>query len=211
MKYRLKDRELQEKLDAISGGDFSKKLQDPAKSEEGFAVAYGDFPEINGLRHLSIFLADEIEEVPEYDPNAWNEWPDVTPPEKVLLRAEILTERYDQNGPEPKGGRPIAKDGMELSPARAEKRDSGPKLHWRTWPDEIPKTGTVILLRVELFGLYYYVAGYLDGVDFVDSAGHPVFRDDPDDEDTVFERRTPDEFQWIPLGDLLGDLLKEGK
>lgn len=106
MKYRLKDRELQEKLDAISGGDFSKKLQDPAKSEEGFAVAYGDFPEINGLRHLSIFLADEIEEVPEYDPNAWNEWPYVTPPEKVLLRAEILTERYDQNGPEPKGGRP---------------------------------------------------------------------------------------------------------
>ena len=106
MKYRLKDRELQEKLDAISGGDFSKRLQDPAKSEKGFAVAYGDFPEINGLRHLSLFLADEIEEVPEYDPNAWNEWPLVTPPEKVLLRAEILTERYDQNGPEPKGGRP---------------------------------------------------------------------------------------------------------
>lgn len=106
MKYRLKDRELQEKLDAISGGDFSKRLQDTAKSEEGFAVAYGDFPEINGLRHLSLFLADEIEEVPEYDPNAWNEWPLVTPPEKVLLRAEILTERYDQNGPEPKDGRP---------------------------------------------------------------------------------------------------------
>lgn len=55
---------------------------------------------------MSLFLADEIEEVPEYDPNAWNEWPLVTPPEKVLLRAEILTERYDQNGPEPKGGRP---------------------------------------------------------------------------------------------------------
>lgn len=101
------------------------------------------------------------------------------------------------------GGRPIAKDGMELSPARAEKRDSGPKLHWRTWPDEIPKTGTVILLRVEQFGLCYYVAGYLDGVDFVDSAGHPVFRDDQDEENTVFERRTPDELHWIPLGDLL--------
>lgn len=75
--------------------------------------------------------------------------------------------------------------------------------HWRTWPNEIPKTGVVVLMRVELFGIYYYVAGYLDGVDFVDSAGHPVFRDDPDDEDTVFERRTPDEFQWIPLGELL--------
>lgn len=89
MKYRLKDRELQEKLDAISGGDFSKRLQDPAKSEEGFAVAYGDFPEINGLRHLSLFLADEIEEVPEYDPKAWNEWPDVEPPEHVLMQVEF--------------------------------------------------------------------------------------------------------------------------
>ena len=90
-KYRLKDRELQEKLDAISGGDFSKRLQDPAKSEKGFAVAYGDFPEINGLRHLSLFLADEIEEVPEYDPNAWNEWPDVEPPEGVDMRVEVLS------------------------------------------------------------------------------------------------------------------------
>lgn len=91
MKYRLKDRELQENLDAISGGDFSKRLQDPAKSEKGFAVAYGDFPEINGLRHLSLFLADEIEEVPEYDPHAWNEWPDVEPPEGVDMRAEVLS------------------------------------------------------------------------------------------------------------------------
>lgn len=104
-KYRLKDRELQEKLDAISGGDFSKRLQDPAKSEKGFAVAYGDFPEINGLRHLSLFLADEIEEVPEYDPNAWNEWPDVEPPEKTLLRIEIITERIGDGTPEPSGGK----------------------------------------------------------------------------------------------------------
>lgn len=113
--------------------------------------------------------------------------------------------------PTDNGGRPISKDGNPLPTDSDAKRNSGPKLHWRTWPNEIPKTGVVILLRVELFGIYYYVAGYLDGVDFVDSAGHPVFRDDPDDEDTVFERRTPDEFQWIPLGDLLGDLLKEGK
>lgn len=89
-KYRLKDRELQETLDAISGGDFSKRLQDPAKSEKGFAVAYGDFPEINGLRHLSLFLADEIEEVPEYDPNKWNPYPEVTPPEYELMRVEFI-------------------------------------------------------------------------------------------------------------------------
>lgn len=90
MKYRLKDRELQENLDAISGGDFSKRLQDPAKSEKGFAVAYGDFPEINGLRHLSLFLADEIEEAPEYDPTRWNVWPNVEPPEDVGMQIEIV-------------------------------------------------------------------------------------------------------------------------
>ena len=113
--------------------------------------------------------------------------------------------------PTDNGGRPISKDGKDLPAASATNRDSVPKPHWRTWPNETPKTGADILMRVDLFGIYYYVAGYLDGVDFVDSAGHPVFRDDPDDEDTVFERRTPDEFQWIPLRDLLGDLLKGDK
>lgn len=105
MKYRLKDREFQEKLDAISGGDFSKRLQDPAKSEEGFAVAYGDFPEINGLRHLSLFLADEIEEVPEYDPKAWNEWPGVEPPRDVPLRLEVREPDEDLDTPEPRFGK----------------------------------------------------------------------------------------------------------
>ena len=90
MKYRLKDRALQKRLDAISGGDFSQRLQDPAKSEKGFAVAYGDFPEINGLRHLSLFLADEIEEAPEYDPTRWNLWPNVEPPEDVGMQIEIV-------------------------------------------------------------------------------------------------------------------------
>lgn len=89
-RYRLKDRALQKQLDAISGGDFSQKLQDPAKSEKGFAVAYGDFPEINGLRHLSLFLADEIEEAPEYDPTRWNVWPNVEPPEDVGMQIEIV-------------------------------------------------------------------------------------------------------------------------
>lgn len=100
MKYRLKDRALQKQLDAISGGDFSQRLQDPAKSEKGFAVAYGDFPEINGLRHLSLFLADEIEEAPEYDPTRWNVWPDVEPPCDVLLRIECYYEddEPDENG-----------------------------------------------------------------------------------------------------------------
>lgn len=105
MRYRLKDRALQAKLDAISGGDFSKKLQDPAKSEKGFAVAYGDFPEIDGLRHLSLFLADEIEEVPEYDPTRWNVWPEVKPPRDVSLRIEVREPDEDLDTPEPRFGK----------------------------------------------------------------------------------------------------------
>ena len=105
MRYRLKNCALQDKLDAISGGDFSKNLQDPAKSEKGFAVAYGNFPEINGLRHLSLFLADEIEEVPEYDPTRWNEWPGVEPPLDVPLRLEVREPDEDLDTPEPRFGK----------------------------------------------------------------------------------------------------------
>lgn len=77
------------------------------------------------------------------------------------------------------------------------------KTRWRIWPDVVPNTGVVILMRIYLNGYFYYIAGYLDGAEFVDSAGRPVFRDDQDEENTVFERRTPDELHWIPLGDLL--------
>lgn len=105
MKYRLKDRALQEKLDEISDGDFSKRLQDPAKSEKGLAVAYGNFLDGKGLQHLSLFLASEVEKVPEYDPHAWNEWPDVTPPKGVLLRIEVKGPDENLNSPEPRFGK----------------------------------------------------------------------------------------------------------
>lgn len=152
-KYRLKDRELQEKLDAISGGDFSKRLQDPAKSEKGFAVAYGDFPEINGLRHLSLFLADEIEEVPEYDPNAWNEWPDVEPPRHKLLRTEILTERIDWDTPEPRGGQSRFKgsgifDGTEWYFYDATTRKEGETVRFRPWDDTTAPTKSTLNKKI---------------------------------------------------------------
>ena len=34
------------------------------------------------------FWYDELENVPEYNPKAWNEYPAVTPPEGVLMRIE---------------------------------------------------------------------------------------------------------------------------
>lgn len=110
MKYRLKNRMIQAQLDRLSNGDFSRRLDEwnGDRSEELVNFSFGEetghasFPRNYGF---AILTAD-IEEVPPYRPDQWNEWPLVTPPEKVLLRAEILTERYDQNGPEPKGGLP---------------------------------------------------------------------------------------------------------
>lgn len=110
MKYRLKDKELQRKLDEISGGDFSPRLQDVWSTNEGRSVAtFGFGDELRDdliLRKFrATFYEDEIEAIPEYDPNRWNEWPSVEPPEKTLLRIEVITERIGEGTPEPSGGK----------------------------------------------------------------------------------------------------------
>lgn len=83
MKYRLKDQILQEKLDAISDGDFSKKLQSAYPSQvflDCLCVNFGgevkQIEMVGGLhpgRLLARFHPSEIEEVPEYDPDEENE------------------------------------------------------------------------------------------------------------------------------------------
>ena len=104
-KYRLKDQELQKKLDEISDGEFSKNLH--KFDENHFASYWGktifftineddDGEELEESEHIREpqfgvwFNIGEIEEVPEYDPNAWNSYPDVTPPEGVLMRIEFI-------------------------------------------------------------------------------------------------------------------------
>lgn len=89
--YRLKDQELQRKLDEISNGDFSLKLQEKPESPLS-----PDFVEVGFSREkgkvvrcfTATFRFDDIEEVPEYDPNSWNRFPEVTPPEGVWMRVE---------------------------------------------------------------------------------------------------------------------------
>lgn len=110
MKYRLKDRALQKKLDEISDGDFSRCLNDFFKN---FRIKILPFTEIHfgeivvedDYRFTVRVREDEIEEIPEYDPAAWNEWPSVEPPEKTLLRIEVITERIGEGTPEPSGGK----------------------------------------------------------------------------------------------------------
>lgn len=83
--YRLRDRKLQQKLDELSHGTFSEML----KTMGRFLV---EKPATNiqlGESRFTVTLFKEDFEVePEYDPNDWNVFPDVTPPEGVLMRVE---------------------------------------------------------------------------------------------------------------------------
>lgn len=90
-KYRLRDQELQRHLDAISGGDFSMQLNeqslDGLSPDLAVRVPYGG--RLGYLwRFVAVFRVDEILIQKEYDPDDWNSYPDVTPPEGVLMRVE---------------------------------------------------------------------------------------------------------------------------
>lgn len=90
MKYRLKDRGLQKKLDEISKGDLSDALEvcsaavaSALKRGKPTTIWFGVQP----LLSLEI-TSDMLEEVREYDPHKWNDFPEVEPPEDVWMRVE---------------------------------------------------------------------------------------------------------------------------
>lgn len=110
MAWHLKDRELEEKLIAIDP-EFVDKLQ----IKEGCGN-YGFYLDLGGCVYCGdvgvpkiqvYFVQEDLEEVPEYNPHGWNEYPKVIPPKNVVMRCEIYTERYDTDTPEPKGGKLI--------------------------------------------------------------------------------------------------------
>lgn len=82
-KYRLKDQELQKKLDEISCGGFTEALMSVKKP------SCLVFQARNGGPAMSIMLTDQdIELFWEYNPDDWNVYPDITPPEGVWMRTE---------------------------------------------------------------------------------------------------------------------------
>ena len=96
MKYRLKDRELQKKLDEATDGEFSRRLQNDRERMDGMILigCMGMIEDRRRHHHTKIqrmtlcFATDEIEEVAEYDPHAWNKYPEVEPPKDVWMRCE---------------------------------------------------------------------------------------------------------------------------
>lgn len=93
-KYRLKDAELQKKLDEITDGDFSKQLAwSKATPINGHGQFFIDAGEFGGWKHgrIRFFLSKkEIEKFEEYNPDDWNNFPAVTPPENVKMRVEVI-------------------------------------------------------------------------------------------------------------------------
>ena len=92
MIFRLKDRELQKKLDEISDGSFSSRLADVSgeipnlfRQSISTRIYFGD--KYQFYLHAT---QDMLEEAPEYDPHGWNDFPEVEPPEGVLMRCEWI-------------------------------------------------------------------------------------------------------------------------
>lgn len=98
MKYRLKNREFQQELDKLSNGEFSKELQEqrgmysprPFIEDKLLIICCDDRDNVVVQMRIPY---DEIEEINEYDPNTWNSYPEVTPPEGVLMRVECDGDR----------------------------------------------------------------------------------------------------------------------
>lgn len=94
MTWHLKDRELEKKLIEICPNfleciDFA--IQTKEKDTNYIYVEFDRERENDtlGFNYL-YFWDDELEEVPEYNPHAWNEYPAVIPPENVWMRLEIF-------------------------------------------------------------------------------------------------------------------------
>lgn len=145
MKFRLKNREFQAQLDRLSRGDFSRRLDEwnGDRSQELVNFSFGE--ETGHASSPRTFetaiLTADIEEVIPFDPNAWNEWPNVQPPAHVLMRVEILTQRFDQDGPEPRGGRPRFRGCAKFDGHYWDFRDmahlsSGETVRFRPWEDK---------------------------------------------------------------------------
>ena len=96
IRYELKDKERQAALEKALPV-FKKMLQHACENHrpeyfdehKSVAVFYSTVDGTWGSGEWLIELpTDDIEVIKEYDPNKWNNYPEVTPPEGVLMRIE---------------------------------------------------------------------------------------------------------------------------
>lgn len=95
MSWHLKDRKFEKTLEEFTGGNFVKSLnyaieQENIDSDFIVYVEFGrNFLGEDNAENCLCFRTDELEEIPEYNPNGWNDSRKVKPPEDIFLRVKI--------------------------------------------------------------------------------------------------------------------------
>lgn len=94
MAWHLKDRELEKKLIAIDP-NFVKTLTDTVEEKLANNVVNDDSVAVVELTYNDVyfgmvsFFTNRLEEVPEYNPKTWNEYPKVKPPYNIMMRVDF--------------------------------------------------------------------------------------------------------------------------
>lgn len=86
MKYRLKNQDLQQRLEAFLGKEFVEEALIKGDVDNYILTIYADLGD-GAYVDVGIHI-DDLEEIEEYDPDEWNNFPAVTPPENVWMRCE---------------------------------------------------------------------------------------------------------------------------
>lgn len=94
MTLRLKDRELQRKLDELSNGEFTYRLQDSEFVEDVHEVGFVKSYSSPAFKFFAYFNADEVEEVKE-DTSDWIDAAVQSPPKNTLMQVELTDENGD--------------------------------------------------------------------------------------------------------------------
>lgn len=89
--YQLKNKELQAKLEDLTGGKFIEALNNwieyyKDRDLEGITVHFSD--KWTNFNRYILYLDDADVEVP-YNPKTWNNFPETTPPQGVMMRVEL--------------------------------------------------------------------------------------------------------------------------
>lgn len=90
-KYRLKDQDLQKALEKAAPG-FSKALERDfgTTCDKNHSLIYVGVKDNDRNTYVEINIPNcWVEKIKEYDPDEWNSYPDVTPPEGELMRVEF--------------------------------------------------------------------------------------------------------------------------
>lgn len=132
MKYRLKNKELQAKLEAIDP-DFSVVMS--YSCGNGGSDAYVILLPSKGVEMTIKISKSALEEAHTFDPKAWNKWPEVLPPKRGYYRVE-----YEKNNLTKKAAWMWDGLGWKIRPGTYFLLDSANKegIRFKPWDDPDP-------------------------------------------------------------------------